>query len=162
GTGEGVISADAYYGAGLLKSTNGGATWTQITGPPSLVPPNQPAFLNAAITKIAIDPVSPSTLYICTTVGRTTGASRGSGSAPLGQRGVWKSTDGGLTWFNLDPATSGGLNSAFGLVIDPLNHNRVFAALFGVGIYRSITGGTPGTWERLTNGLPFSFGRIAL
>src|SRR6266567_325762 len=33
GTGEQNNSGDSYYGAGVLKSTDGGATWTQLAGP---------------------------------------------------------------------------------------------------------------------------------
>jgi len=30
GTGEGEFGADNYYGAGILKSSNGGTSWTQV------------------------------------------------------------------------------------------------------------------------------------
>jgi hypothetical protein len=33
GTGEENFSGDSYFGAGILKSTNGGSSWTQIKGP---------------------------------------------------------------------------------------------------------------------------------
>src|SRR6266436_8629786 len=33
GTGEENFSGDSYYGAGILKSTNAGSSWTQIKGP---------------------------------------------------------------------------------------------------------------------------------
>jgi hypothetical protein len=33
GTGEENFSGDSYYGEGILKSTDGGATWTQYCGP---------------------------------------------------------------------------------------------------------------------------------
>ena len=33
GTGEENFSGDSYYGAGILKSVNGGSSWTQIKGP---------------------------------------------------------------------------------------------------------------------------------
>jgi hypothetical protein len=62
GTGEAHLSGDSYYGAGLLKSTDGGATWAQIAGPISASEPRQPAFLNAAFHTLIIDPTTPSTL----------------------------------------------------------------------------------------------------
>lgn len=163
GTGEGnPLTCSSYYGAGLLKSTDGGATWTQIPGPTSAFAPT-PAFLNAGIAQIAIDPVAPATVYLCTTLGRTNSASTACAQAPLLRRGVWKSTDGGATWQNLDPSSSGGGTQATDLVIDPLNHDRVFAALLDQGIFRSVNGGELGTWQKLTNGLPVSgFRRIAL
>src|SRR5574341_936254 len=56
GTGEGNASADCYYGAGLLKSIDGGGAWRLIAGPVSTTAPQFPAFQNAAIMHIAIDP----------------------------------------------------------------------------------------------------------
>ncbi|HZS07159.1 MAG TPA: hypothetical protein VFD58_20150 [Blastocatellia bacterium] len=163
GTGEGNGSADSYYGAGLLKSVNGGTSWSVITGPNSTSNPQVPAFINAAITRIAIDPTNTQTIYLCTRTGQTYGASGGQGSAPLGQRGVWKSTDGGATWANLDPTSSGGGTSANDLIIDPQNSSRVYAGMLAQGIYRSTSGGTPGSWEKLTSNLPATdIGRITL
>lgn len=153
GTGEGnPLSCSSYYGAGLLKSTDGGATWAQIPGPASAFA-TTPAFVNAGIARIAIDPVASSTIYLCTTVGRTNSASAACTQAALLQRGAWKSTDGGASWQNLDPSNSGGSTQATDLVIDPLNHDRVFTALLNQGIYRSTGGGELGTWQKLTNGL---------
>lgn len=162
GTGEANSSCDTYYGAGLLKSTDGGTTWTQITGPISAVGPNQPAFLNVAFSRVAVDPVAPSTVYACTFTGSVTSSASNSCISPaIVQRGVWKSTDGGQTWNNLDPSGTGGQTRATDLVIDPRNHNQIFAALNTIGIYRSTNGGS--TWQALTTGLPTSgFTRIAL
>jgi len=50
GTGELNFGADNYYGCGLLKSTDGGITWTQM-GASVFAPPNQPG---ARISKVAI------------------------------------------------------------------------------------------------------------
>jgi uncharacterized protein (TIGR03437 family) len=160
GTGEGNNSGDSYYGAGLLKSVDGGATWAQITGPVSTVDPQVPAFLNSSIADITIDPANTQTVYLCTKTAATYGASGGSGTAPLGQRGVWKSTDGGATWRNLDPAN--GNFSANEVALDPQNPNRVFAGVQAQGIFRSNSGGEPGTWQRLAGGLPATgLGRVA-
>jgi uncharacterized protein (TIGR03437 family) len=162
GTGEGNGAGDVYYGAGLLKSTDGGANWTLITGPVSAAPPNQPAFINASFTRLVIDPVVTSTIYACTRTGNTYGASGGSGAAPLGQRGLWKSTDSGQTWVNLDPTLSGGANSATDIIIDPLDHNRIYVGLLNLGIYRSTDGGATQPWEKLGGGLPASgYARVA-
>jgi uncharacterized protein (TIGR03437 family) len=163
GTGEGNMAGDVYYGAGLLKSTDGGASWTVITGPTSTTFPNLPAFVYASFTRLAIDPVNPATLYACTVTGRTYTASGGGSTAPLGQRGVWKSTDSGQTWRNLDPTGSGGMNSGTDIIIDPLNNNRLYAGILGQGVYRSTNGGETSPWEKLAGGLPTSgFSRIAL
>src|SRR5581483_85243 len=154
GTGEGHLAPDSYYGAGLLKSVDGGATWIQIAGPTSASDPRQPAFINAAIGQIAIDPVAPATIFLVTTFGSTTSAAAGFDDPPLGQRGVWKSTDGGGTWKNVDPDSSGGSQSGHGILIDPLNHQVVYAAVRSRGIYRSVSGGESGTWTLLKGGLP--------
>lgn len=154
GTGEANRSADTYYGMGVLKSTDGGVTWTQLTGPTSTIQPFQPAFVNASIGQLAIDPVSTNTIFACTTFGSTSGASGGSGQAPLGQVGLWKSTDGGANWRNVNPDGTGGEFSAHDVLIDPGNRQRVFAAMRSLGLYRSGAGGEPGTWEKLAGGLP--------
>jgi photosystem II stability/assembly factor-like uncharacterized protein len=155
GTGEGHLSGDSYYGAGLLKSVDGGATWTQITGPVSSLPPNIPAFINATFHTLAIDPVMPATIFAATESGITMSAASASDFPPLGDRGVWKSTDGGMTWRNVNPPNLPTLDKAgTDVLIDPLNHNRVFAAVREAGIFRSTMGGEPGTWQKLTTGLP--------
>ncbi|MGH9939501.1 MAG: hypothetical protein ACREAM_24945, partial [Blastocatellia bacterium] len=80
-----------------------------------------------------------------------------------GQRGVWKSTDGGETWRNLDVVGNGGITSANDLLIHPQSPNTVFAGLPARGVYRSDAGGEPGTWRLLNQGLPASdIGRIKL
>lgn len=163
GTGEGNGAADSYYGAGLLKSSNGGATWTQITGPVSTSSPNIPSFLNCSIVRIAIDRNNPANLFIATRNGTTHGATGGQGSAPFGQRGIWKSTDGGANWTNADPVATGGGISATDVLIDPLDSTRVLAGMLARGIYRSTTSGNSGTWELLAGGLPTTgFSRITL
>jgi uncharacterized protein (TIGR03437 family) len=162
-TGEGnPASGSSYYGAGLLKTTDGGNTWQVITGPNSTIAPVQPAFINAGILKIEIDPTNPNTVYITTGPGRPNSAA-GSPfvNAPLGQRGIWKTTDGGQTWTNLNVTDDGGRVSATDVITDPLNRQRVYAAMLAFGIYRSDNGGQ--TWTYLEGGLPAEgFQRIAL
>jgi uncharacterized protein (TIGR03437 family) len=154
GTGESSSCALCYYGAGLLKSTNGGATWAQITGPMTTVEPRMPAFLNIGFTKIAVDPANSSVVYVAT--GAT--ASGNANSFPflvnVSQVGLWKSTDGGITWRNLDPSGSDGATRCHDVIIDPRNNNRLYAAMRATGVFVSDSAGEPGTWRRLTGGLP--------
>ena len=154
GTGEGVRSGDTYYGAGILKSTDAGATWRVIGGPISNVAPLKPVFVNAAIPALAIDPVTPNVMFAATTFGSTASASGSAGQIESGkQKGIWRSTDSGETWTNVDPDGSGGAQSAHDILVDPVNHNTVYAAVRTRGIYRSKSGGAAGTWEKLTNGI---------
>jgi uncharacterized protein (TIGR03437 family) len=165
GTGEGNSSGDSYYGAGLLKSIDGGATWRLIVGPVSTVAPRSPSFQTTAIMSIAIDPTNTQTIYLCTRPASSSGPSGGNGAANVapGQRGVWKSTDGGETWRNLNVIGNGGISSANDVLIHTQSPNIIFAGMPGQGIYRSLASGEPGTWEKLTQGLPVdNIGRIKL
>jgi len=62
---------DCFFGDGILKSTDGGATWTLV---------GADVFNGWDIGSIAVDPESPETVFAA------------------GSRGVWESTDGGSTW----------------------------------------------------------------
>jgi len=154
GTGEGNRAGDTYYGQGLLKSTDGGATWTQITGPISTTAPGLPSFINCSFLNIEIDPSNPSTLYAATNIGFTGGASGGNGIIAIGNRGIWKSTDSGANWRNLNPGNFDVDRSATDVLIDPRKPQRVFAAILNVGIFRSDQGGEPNTWTKLEGGWP--------
>ena len=49
GTGEGALSGDSYFGDGVLKSTDGGNTWTHVSGD---------YFRGVATTRIVVDPTN--------------------------------------------------------------------------------------------------------
>jgi photosystem II stability/assembly factor-like uncharacterized protein len=134
-----------YGGSGVYRSADHGASWQHVglTG-------------SGAIGRIAVDPTDPQHLFV---------AAAGDLFNPGGERGVYESTDAGTTWSRVlagDNDTTGAVD----LAIDPLNPNRVFAAMWdhrrepdlrryggaGSGLYRSTDGGS--TWQRLTNGLP--------
>ncbi|MBI1763925.1 MAG: hypothetical protein HYR56_21075 [Acidobacteria bacterium] len=158
GSGEGNASADSYFGAGLYKSVDGGASWRVITGPVATIAPRVPVFLNIALMHIAFDSQNPRTLYVCTRAASSYGPSGGgsiTAGAP-GQRGVWKSIDGGETWRNLDPLGNGGVTNANDILINPQTPGIVIAGVEGQGLFRSTAGGEPGTWTKLTEGLPAS------
>jgi Secretion system C-terminal sorting domain len=132
-------------GGGLWRTTNfktgAPVTWTQIA---SISP-------NLAITCIAQDPVVLTTLYA------GTGEGYGNFDAIRGL-GVYKSTDGGLTWSLLVPTTTGGTNANdFSYVQDIVVYNNatrdVYAACRSAifcnagGLMKSSNGGT--TWTRV-------------
>jgi photosystem II stability/assembly factor-like uncharacterized protein len=132
GTGEENFSGDSYYGAGILKSTNGGATWTHICGP-FCGPTNSSSYWGggARVGTIAIQPGNSKVLL--------------AGVQWLGQDGVYRSADGGSTWTHV---LSG--NPGTGVLFDPANGNIAYAALGAAfaggteGFYRSVNGGV--TW----------------
>jgi photosystem II stability/assembly factor-like uncharacterized protein len=147
GTGEANPGGGSitYGGSGVYRSVDGGASWQRV------------GLTNSgAIGRLAVDPTNPQNIFA---------AAAGDLFNPGGERGVYKSTDGGSTWTRVligDNDTTGAVD----LAIDPLNPNRVFASMWdhlrepdlrryggaGSGVYRSIDGGS--TWQRLTNGLP--------
>ncbi len=142
GTGEENFSGDSYAGAGVLKSTDGGSTWTQLAGP--FVGPfgsNSPYCGGAYIGSTAVDPgnnqvVLAGAVFSC-----------GLGS------GIYRSTDGGTSWTEV-LGTAQTSYMVTGLVFDPTNGNNVYASVgYGAssnnGIWKSTDAGL--TWT-LDNG----------
>jgi len=130
GTGEQTNSVGSYYGAGILKSTNGGATWTQL-GQATFVGPFGSTFMpggGARISSLAINPSNPQ--IILAGVQINTG---------LADAGVYCSNDGGMNWTQV-------LSGAMGteVVYDPTPPGNIAYAALGRaagdpqnGIYRS-------------------------
>ena len=153
GTGEANFAGNSRYGVGVLKSTDGGSTWTVLTGPGN-------AFYRRAISKIVVDPTNSSTVYLTIA---------GAGLNGLGgNRGVWKSIDGGMNWTNT--FATAGLSTASSdtdLVIDPSNPQTLYAAIGSTagsavnGVYKTTNGGA--SWS-LAGNFPVgsSNGRISL
>jgi photosystem II stability/assembly factor-like uncharacterized protein len=156
GTGEANFSADSYYGRGILKSTNAGATWTLLTG--TGVDGSPDNFDRRTISKIVVDPTSADTVYV---------AVAGLGTNSLsGNTGIWKSTDGGLSWVNTTTALST-VEAFTDLVLDPTHSQVLFAAVGSIhgsaanGVYQTPDGGA--TWSPAGNfPMGATDGRIAL
>jgi uncharacterized repeat protein (TIGR01451 family) len=139
GTGEGALSGDSYFGNGVLKSTNGGFSWSHVSGD---------YFAGVAISRLAVDPTNASHLYASVLRGRG-GAKRV--SPPDHSRfGVWESTNGGVTWTLRKEVTT--TLGATDVRMDPLNHNILYASFWGDAIYKSTNGGA--TWNTIMTGLP--------
>ncbi|MCW5943807.1 MAG: hypothetical protein KIS66_16365 [Fimbriimonadaceae bacterium] len=83
--GTGDFDAWTGYTNGMWKSTNGGATWTQVVNG---------AFDGRAIREIAFDPGDPNVMV----------AIMGRGSAYWGR--IMRSTNGGQTWSNVGPSSN--------------------------------------------------------
>jgi hypothetical protein len=138
GTGEGNGSQDSYYGLGIYKSTDGGATWTAGTGVD---------FFGSAIEKLLVDPASPNILLAAVTEGGVYVNNNLVNSTPA--IGIVRSTDGGATWSQV-AAFSG--HSATDLVYDA---GKYYAAVRSLGIYVSADQGQ--TWQALAS----PFGAVA-
>jgi photosystem II stability/assembly factor-like uncharacterized protein len=153
GTGEGNNRQSTSWGDGLFKSTDGGKTW-------------KPMGLAHSyhINRIAIDPNDDNTVFV---------AAQGNLFGPGGDRGIYRTTDGGATWkqvLKVDDDTGGNE-----VIMDPTNAKIIYASTYqrrrsqccvngggpGSGLWKSTDGGD--NWMRLTSGVPTGpLGRIAL
>ncbi len=139
GTGEGALSGDSMYGNGILKSTDGGTTWSHVSGD---------YFVGVSISRVAVDPTNANHLYVSVLRGRG-GARRV--TPPLHSRfGIWESKDGGVSWTLLREVPEA--NGATDIEIDPLNPSILYASFWGDAIYKSTDAGK--TWAKIMNGFP--------
>jgi photosystem II stability/assembly factor-like uncharacterized protein len=141
------------FGDGVYKSTDGGKTWK-----------NMGLRNSEHIAKILVDPRNSNVVYV---------ASQGPLWSPGGDRGLFKTTDGGETWKAvLTISENTGVTDA---VFDPRNPDVIYAASYQrrrhtglqiaggpeAAIFKTINGGA--AWTKLTNGIPqVDTGRIAL
>ena len=129
GTGE-PHGSDSYYGAGLLKSTDAGQSWALL---------GASEFAWAGISRVIVDPSNPQTLYVATA--NYTGVYVTPPRRPWA--GVWKSTNGGQNWVRLLGCdyNNGECRGATDLVMDTRDSQVLYAAFWGVGIYKTEDGG---------------------
>ncbi len=153
GTGENNSQRVVGYGDGVYRSTDGGETWK-----------NMGLKLSEHIAKIVVDPRDSSVVYV---------AAQGPLWGPGGERGIFKTTDGGKTWkSSLSISENTG---ATDLVLDPRDPAVLYAAAYQrrrhvftlvdggpeSAIYKSTDAGA--TWRKITTGLPKEdMGRIGL
>ncbi|MCL5030393.1 MAG: T9SS type A sorting domain-containing protein [Bacteroidetes bacterium] len=154
GTGEAWGNVDAVYGGGIYKSTDFGSTWTLL---PSTTSANISSFRN--VLKIAIDPSN--NIYAVT---KDYNYKDGVGTYAI-NGGLYKSSDGGATWTNINP-TAYSSNYFNGCDVIPMSSSNILFATKNNGstlggIYKTTDGGT--TWNQITSGLPSSsYNRIAM
>lgn len=154
GTGENNGGRHISFGDGVYKSENGGKTWK-----------NMGLKESERISDIIIHPTDSKTVWV-------------SAQGPLwssgGERGLYKTTDGGETWKQvLTPENE--WTGVTSLLIDPRNPKKLYAATWsrqrtvatyvgtgeGSGIHTSDDGGE--TWTELKTGLPTgNMGKIGM
>lgn len=149
GTGEGAVRNSISFGDGIYKSADGGRTWKHLGLKDS-----------ERFSRIAIHPTNPQIVMA---------AALGHAFGPGGERGIYRSTDGGATWTRTLFVND--TTGASDVAIDPKDPNIVYAGMYdylrqpwffrsggpGSGLFRSADGGV--TWKKLTdpalkNGLP--------
>jgi len=153
GTGEANNQRSSSWGDGVYKSENGGKTWTHMG-----------LRSSQHIGRIVVHPTNPNIVYV---------AAVGPLWADGGERGLYKTTDGGRTWkavLTISPHTG-----VTDIVMDPMDPSIMYAAALQrqrkaysfvgggpeSGIFKSTDGGD--TWTKVTEGLPKrDIGRIGL
>ncbi len=140
GTGETNSSGDSYYGLGILRSADGGSTWTQIMGK------GQPAdlsFLGIGFSKIAFSTVSPNVVVAATAGdnGLYLGLEQDGNSTA---RGLYDSQDGGVTWNRVTLTDGAVAASATAVIYNPLQgaSGTFYAFIRRHGLYSSTDGQT--------------------
>jgi photosystem II stability/assembly factor-like uncharacterized protein len=153
GTGENNNRQSSSWGDGLYQSTDGGKTWKHA----GLRDSKQ-------IARIVVDPIDPDVVYV---------AALGDLWKSGGERGIYKTTDGGLSWTKvLDAGPDAGGTE---LIMDHTNNKVLYAATYqrrratwgfngggpNSGLWKSADAGR--TWTKLTKGIPEGpLGRIGL
>jgi photosystem II stability/assembly factor-like uncharacterized protein len=153
GTGENNSQRSVSYGDGVYRSDDGGRTWKNVG-----------LKASERVGRIAIDPQSSEHVYV---------AAQGPLWGPGGDRGLFKTTDGGKSWKNvLSISENTGVTD---VAIDPNNPDTVYAASYQrrrhvwtlinggpeSAIYKSTDAGA--TWNKLRSGLPnVDIGRVGL
>ena len=158
GTGEPNASADSGAGQGIYKSTNGGNSWTLLSGSAFAV--------NRSIGSVVIDPTNSNTIYVGTTrgvrgfsavIGGATGNPPPGTGSPVG---LYKSTDGGNTFSEIFDGPSnvpGGFSEGVNQVaLDPSDPSTVYIAAFGLGILRSSPSDNAGAFQPVFVSLGYS------
>jgi photosystem II stability/assembly factor-like uncharacterized protein len=138
GSGEPNLSADSYYGVGVFKSTDDGATWSQVSSADGGAHP----FRGLAFSDIQVDPADHNILVAV--AGRTDMA-YWMASPP--ERGIFRSTDAGATWSLVYNSGHG----ATSLVYDS-TRSAYFAAVSSDGLYKSTDQGV--SWTPLHSPFP--------
>jgi photosystem II stability/assembly factor-like uncharacterized protein len=141
-----------HHGDGVYKSTDAGKTWKKMG-----------LDLTQHIARVVIHPKNPNIVFV---------AAQGALFSKSKERGIYKSTDGGITWKNvlyIDDQTgcaelSMDMNNPFILYAAMWEHGRqpwkVTSGGPGSGLYKSTDGGEK--WEKMQEGLPKDMGKMSI
>ncbi|MEP7195527.1 MAG: glycosyl hydrolase [Saprospiraceae bacterium] len=153
GSGENNNQRSVAYGDGIYKSEDGGKTWK-----------NKGLKTSEHIGKIIIDPKNSNVVYV---------AAYGSVWKEGGERGVYKSTDGGETWTLIKFVSS--YTGCSEIAMDPRDPKVIYAAFHQrmrkvftyigggpeSGLFKSMDGGQ--NWKQVAGGFPTGeLGRIGI
>ena len=110
GTGENVGGRHVGFGDGIYRSTDGGANWT-----------NMGLGDTQHLSEIIIHPEDSNILWV---------AAQGPLWSPGGERGLFKSTDGGDTWTNI--LSAGEWTGVTDVVMDPRDPDVLYLSLIHI------------------------------
>ena len=147
GTGEANIFRSSMAGCGIYKTDDGGNSWK-----------NMGLEDTHTIARILINPIDTRILYV---------AAGGHEWTANQERGVFKTTDGGVSWQKILYVNE--MTGAYDLAMDPVNPDIIYAATWqrvrekwndprtkdnytGSGIWKSTDAGK--TWIQINQGLP--------
>jgi photosystem II stability/assembly factor-like uncharacterized protein len=162
GTGEANDRNSSDWGNGVYRTADGGEHWANVGLKDS-----------RCIARIVVDPKNPEIAYV---------AAMGHLWMDGGERGLYKTTDGGKAWKLIlsAPSPHSARTGCGDVVLDASNSQVVYAVLYSRqrtpwsfvsgpeatgsedvgGIFKSTNGGT--SWKKLSGGLPPQTGRIGL
>jgi photosystem II stability/assembly factor-like uncharacterized protein len=139
-------------GDGVYKSMDAGKTWTHLG-----------LEKTRHISDVVIHPTNPDIIYV---------TAQGAQYAPSKERGIYRTTDGGITWENILSVND--TTGASSLSMDMTNPRILYAAMWqhrrfpwfmesggdDSGLYKSTDGGD--TWKKMKKGLPKDFGKSGI
>ncbi|MCC7431805.1 exo-alpha-sialidase, partial [bacterium] len=147
GTGENGgsgLSFGGFNGIGLVKSTDGGASWTQV---PSLSAGYSGGL---AFYRVAYNPANPNRI-LCAT-----------------NQGLRLSTDNGTSWTSLTCSPAGSLpgfavnSNASDVIVNPVDASKVVASFWGIGMFFSSDSGNTWSASNINSNSTMNIGRIKL
>ncbi|OOV26327.1 glycosyl hydrolase [Flavobacterium sp. LM5] len=141
-----------HHGDGIYKSTDAGRTWKHLG-----------LETTQHISRICIDPKNSDIVYV---------AAQGALYSKSQDRGIYKTTNGGLTWEKV--LYKNDQTGAVELSMDATNSRILYAAMWehgrkpwqvtsggaGSGLYKSVDSGV--TWTLMQEGLPKEMGKMAI